>query len=266
MSAPTANELSRRLARMRSPSSNGDGAPATEDLDWFLFQSFPECAVPPAKFAELVPVYARALRTGARFDYELLFVRVLELHDLVGSEGIRSVAHAAVARAFGGGFDPADAVAALRFALRALPADDGFLDDMLSRADLASLRFQWTLDFVLDEREPADYLTLSYLRDDDPATASLLEAFPIAPGRARTVAAFLADEECRARLEAGWETETSTEERAALAAALREKLPGFSADAPRHAPGAIPPATRGPGAGRLPGAAASPERPSSSSP
>jgi hypothetical protein len=230
MSTETEPELRERLERVRAPSSNGagGGAPATEDLDWFLFQSFPECAVPPGTFAELVPVYERALRGGARFDHELLFVRLLELHELVGEAAVRSIARAAVERVIAGGFEPAEAIAALRFALRALPPEDPFLDDVLGRPGLEGFRFRWTLDFVLDERGEREYLALSYLRDDDPATAPLMARFAVPAARREKLAAFFAEAACRERLERGWEEVTRPEERAALSDALRERLPGFA--------------------------------------
>lgn len=233
MSAETDPELRDRLARVRTPSSNGDGhgAPATEDLDWFLFQSFPECAVPPETFVELIPVYEHALRAGARFDHELLFVRMLELHEHVGEKSVHAIARAAVDRVLAGGFEPAEAIAALRFAIRALPAEDPFLDEVLAREELARFRFRWTLDFVLDERGPHEYLALSYLRDDDPETAPLMARFAVPAGRMEKLAAFFGPEACRERLEKGWAGGTGPEERAALAKALEERLPGFGAPA-----------------------------------
>jgi len=234
MSTGTPDELRERLARIHRPSANGDegaadtAAPASDDLDWFLFRSFPECEVSPALFAELVPVYEKALRAGARFDHELLYVRTLELVDQVGIEAVRRIARAALERTLAGGFDPADAVAALRFALRTLPADEPFLDDVLGRPSLAGLRFQWTLDFVLDERDVAEYLALSYLRDDDPDTAGLLARFPVPPARLDRLARFFEADACRRRLAVGWEEHTAPEERHGLAAQIAERLPGFA--------------------------------------
>lgn len=231
MSAETESELRQRLERVRAPSSNGagGGAPPTEDLDWFLFQSFPECAVPADTFVALVPVYERALRAGARFDHELLFVRMLELHERVGEAAVRSMARAAVERVLSGGFEPAEAIAALRFAVRALPAEDPFLDEVLERADQETFRFRWTLDFVLDERGEREYLALSYLRDDDPTTAPLMAKFAVPAAQREKLAAFFAPEACRERLQRGWTAATAPDERAALAAAVKERLPGFVA-------------------------------------
>jgi hypothetical protein len=233
VSAELSPELQERLARLGGPSSNGGGGaearvPDADDLDWFLFHSFPECEVAPDTFAGIVPVYERALRAGAAFDHELLFVRALELSDRIGPEHLERLARAAVERVRHRGFDPADAIAALRFALRTLPPEDSFLDDLLESADLASFRFHWTVDFVLDSRDLDEYLALSYLRDDDPATADLLRRFPVPEGRLRRLAAFLAPEACRRRIEAGWEAETAPRERAALAAALAGRLGGFT--------------------------------------
>lgn len=233
MTTDAESELRDRLERVRAPASNGHGhdAPATEDLDWFLFESFPECAVPPETFVELVPVYEHALRAGARFDHELLFVRALELHDRIGEARVRSIARTAVDRVLEGGFEPAEAIAALRFAVRALPPEDPFLDEVLQRDDLAAFRFRWTLDFVLDERGSREYLALSYLRDDDPATAPLMARFAVPPARMEKLAAFFGTEACRARLEAGWTAGTDARERTALAAAVKERIPGFTAPA-----------------------------------
>jgi hypothetical protein len=224
------SELRSRLSRVRLSMSNGSSgsSPATEDLDWFLFQSFPECAVPAETFAELVPVYESALRSGAYFDHELLFVRLLELHELVGEGALHDTARAAVERVLAGGFEPAEAIAAMRFAMRAAPADDPFLDEILSRPELEAFRFRWTVDFVLDERGEREYLAVSYLRDDDPATAALMERFAVPPARREKLAAFFAEDACRERLERGWTGITRPEEREALAAALKQRLPGFA--------------------------------------
>ena len=229
MNARAGSELQERLQRVRPPSSNGAGAvPATDDLDWFLFQSFPDCAVPAETFAELVPVYERALRAGAYFDHELLFVRLIELHELVGEAGVRAVARAAVERTLSGGFEPAEGIAALRFAMRTLPETDQFLDDVLSRPALEAFRFRWTVDFVLDERGESEYLAVSYLRDDDPATAPLMKNFAVPAARREKLAAFFAPDACRQRLQEGWAAVTRPEERDALAESLKARLPGFA--------------------------------------
>ncbi|MGQ0721381.1 MAG: hypothetical protein ACT4PE_07405 [Candidatus Eiseniibacteriota bacterium] len=188
-------ELEQRLARLGAVSANGggraDAAPSTDDLDWFLYESFPECAVPAETFVGLVPLYERALRTGASFDFELLFVRVVELAHRIGKDGVLRVAWAARDRLLDGRFEPQEGIAALRFALRALPEDDPFLDEVLQRESLAAFREEWALDFMLDERGPAEYFALSYLRDDDPETAEVLACFPVPASRAAKLAAFL---------------------------------------------------------------------------
>jgi hypothetical protein len=233
MSIESTPEVRERLARLHGPSSNGDDAakakaPSTDDLDWFLFHSFPDCEVAPDTFAEIVPVYERALRTGAEFDYELLFVRMLELSGSLGRETVRGIARAAVERVLADGFDPADSVAALRFALRTLPEDDRFVGEVLERDGLVAFRFHWTVDFVLDERDLAEYLSLSYLRDEDPATADLLREFPVPEFRLERLRAFFEPDACRRRIEAGWESGTMPHERDGLASALRDRLPGFA--------------------------------------
>jgi hypothetical protein len=195
-------ELELRSARLCAVSANGgraDAAPSTDDLNWFLYESFPECAVPAETFAQLVPLYERALRAGADFDFELFFVRVVELADRIGTDGVLRVARAARDRLLDGRFEPHDGIAALRFALRALPEDDAFLDELLRRESLAAFREEWARDFVLDERGPREYFALSYLRDDDPQTAAVLARFPVPASRAAKLAAFLDAAERRAR-------------------------------------------------------------------
>jgi hypothetical protein len=203
MSGGPSPELEQRLARLGRVSANGggraDAAPTADDLNWFLYESFPECAVPAETFVELVPLYERAMRAGANFDFELLFVRVVELADRIGKDGVLRVARAARDRLLEGRFEPHDGIAALRFALRALPEDDPFLDEVLQRESLAGFREEWARDFSLDERGTREYLALSYLRDDDPETAGVLARFPVPPSRAAKLAAFLDAAERRAR-------------------------------------------------------------------
>jgi hypothetical protein len=198
-------ELQQRLLRLGLPSPNGggrpDAAPSSDDLDWFLYESFPECAVPAETFVQLVPVYERALRAGATFDFELLFVRVVELAERIGTDGVQRIARAARDRLLEGGFEPLDGIAALRFALRALPEADPFLDELLQRPALESFRLQWTQDFVLDERGPREYFALSYLRDDDPETAGVLARFPVPASRVAKLESFLEEAATRARLD-----------------------------------------------------------------
>jgi hypothetical protein len=202
MSGGPRPELEQRLARLGALSSNGGGAassPSTDDLNWFLYESFPECAVPPETFAGLVPLFERALRAGASFDFELLFVRVIELAERIGRDGVLRVARAARDRLLEGNFEAHEGIAALRFAVRALPEDDAFLDELLRRSSLAGFREEWARDFALDERGPGEYFALSYLRDEDPETAGVLARFPVPVARAAKLAAFLEDAERRAR-------------------------------------------------------------------
>lgn len=229
------DEIAERVARLRGASSNGasSSAPSADDLDWFLFHSFPGCLVEPTRFASLLPVYERALASGTTFDFELLFVRLLELRDAVPAEVRSSVARAALRRAIEQGFDPADAIAAIRFAIRVLTDADAFLERLLADEACAPLRFQLTVDFVLDERELDDYLALSYLREGDPDAAPVLEDFPLMPRARSRLAALFEESACRRRLEEGWSTWTEEFERPTLRQALDAKLPGFRpADAP----------------------------------
>jgi hypothetical protein len=229
MSEEPSAELRERLARVSVPSSNGGAGtvPAPDDLDWFLYESFPECQVPLATWLELLPVYGRALRAGAAFDFELLFVRVLEHADRVGQAAIGALARAARDRLLGGGFEPPDGIIALRFLLRALPAEDGFLDDVLTRDAHAAFRFLWTLDFVLDERGATEYFALSYLRDEDPDTAVILARFPVPESRRAALESFLAPDACRRRLEDGWCRCVPDDERYAAREAVRVRIRDF---------------------------------------
>ncbi|MFN8177891.1 MAG: hypothetical protein U0167_08185 [bacterium] len=222
-------EIEERLARLRGASGNGAAsvAPEADDLDWFLFHSFPGCDVEPAQLAALLPVYERALATSAAFDFELLFVRVLELRDAIAPDAREGIARAAARRVLAGGFDPADAIAAIRFAARALADVDAFLDRLLADEACASLRFQLSVDFVLDERELADYLALSYLREGDPDASPLLAAFPVAKGAEARLARFFDQAACRRRIEEGWSRFCEPAERAMLLQALQSKFPGF---------------------------------------
>jgi len=223
-------EIEQRLARLKGEARNGSASPSPDpdDLDWFLFHSFPGTDVEPAQFAALVPVYERALATGATFDVELLFVRSLELGDAIPSEARMGLARAAARRVIERGFDAGDAIAAIRFAARVLPDADGFLDLLLDDHDCAQLRFQLGVDFILDERELGDYLALSYLREGDPDAASLLEQFPLSKRAQERLARLFDEQECGRRLREGWWRWTEPAERATLREALQEKLPGFA--------------------------------------
>jgi hypothetical protein len=125
------------------------------------------------------------------------------------------------------GFDPADAIAAIRFAIRVLPDAETFVQRIAEDEACARLRFLLSVDFELDERELDDYLALSYLRDGDPDAAPVLGGFPLASGVLPRLAALFEEGACRRRLEEGWETFTAPDERPTLLEALREKLPGF---------------------------------------
>lgn len=232
MAAERIDEVEERIARLGAPGNGASASYDADDLDWFLFHSFPGSEVGPDRLASLLPLYERAIAAGATFDVELLFVRTLELGDAVPAASRTSLARAAVRRALDGGFDSADAIAAIRFGLRTLP-DAGFLDRLVEDPALEGLRFQLTVDFTLDERDLADYLALSYLRDEDPDAGPLLAGFPVpAPARER-LAAFFAEPACRARLRDGFERWTDPEERPTLVRALEEKLPGFTPAAGR---------------------------------
>lgn len=229
MTTKPVEEIEERLARLRGASGNGatTASPDADDLDWLLFQSFPGCAVEPARFVTLLPAYQQAIASGVMFDFELLFVRLLELGDAVAADTRRQVARAALQRLLEEGFDPADAIAAIRFAIRVLPDVEQFLARLGGDEACARLRFQLTVDFVLDERELDDYLALSYLREGDPDAASVLEGFPLAPGVKDRLSALFEASACRARLEQGWTRWSEAEDRATLREALSSKVPGF---------------------------------------
>jgi hypothetical protein len=222
-------ELEARLARLTAPGSNGGppALPSADDLDWFLFHSFPGCEVPAERFGSLLPVYERALREGASFDLELLFVRVLEVGDVIPAEARRALARAAVDRALAGGFDSSDAMAALRFAVRALPDEPAFLDRLARDPALEKLRWQLAVDFALDDRALEDYLAISYLRDGDPDIAPRLERFPVSPAARALLEKLFGEGGGRRRIEAGFDEFVDPDERAMLLEALEERIPGF---------------------------------------
>jgi hypothetical protein len=225
------SELRERLARMKDPSTNGgSGAfvPSEDDLDWFLFNSFPDCEVTPARFVELLPVYERALRAGSAFDTELLFVRMLEMGEPVTEDARASLACVAGERVLSGSLDSADAIAAVRFIVRTHPDPGAFLDHLLRDPALARLRWQITLDFVLDERSLDDYLAVSYLRDADPDAGPRLAGHPVSRDAWARLTEWLDPEASRRRLEQGFASFAETEEREGLREALRERAPGFN--------------------------------------
>jgi hypothetical protein len=229
MTPARAVEVDERVARLRSSRGNGASAtPSTDDLDWVLFHSFPGSEVEPARLIELIPLYADSLSRGAVFDFELLFVRVLELGASIPDETRIGLARAAAGRALAGRFDPADAIAAVRFVIRALPNSEDFLEQMATGADAARLRFDLTVDFLLDERDLGDYLALSYLREGDPDAEPVLARFPV-PESARTrLAAFFEESACRRRVQEGWPSWVEEAERATLLEALRALWPNFT--------------------------------------
>ena len=201
---PELPDLQDRLERLRRPSANGSGAPRRdgEDLDWFLLRSFPDCGVSPELFVELVPVFVESIRNGISFDVELLYVRCLELGSRLGAEGLETVAEAGLRRAFDGGFDAADSLASIRFALRVIPGET-FLPRLLEDDDLEELRFRMTVDFVLDERDLGEYLAVSYLRDGDPEIGDRLAPYPVRESDREILEGFLDRDACRTRIERG---------------------------------------------------------------
>ena len=219
-----------RLARMTTPGSNGGNPvlPAADDLDWFLFHSFPGCEVPADRFAGLLPVYERALRAGTAFDVELLFVRVLEVGDVVPVDVRQSLARAASGRALERGFDSSDAMSVIRFVIRAFPSETTFLDRLMDDPGLERLRWELAVDFALDDRSLDDYLAVSYLRDGDPEVVSRLDSFPVMPAARERLEILLGADGGRRRIEAGFEEFAEPAERAMLLEALAERFPGFA--------------------------------------
>lgn len=220
-------ELEERIARLGASGNGQSPAPDGEDLDWLLFHTFPGSHVDPGRLAALLPRFVRALEDGVAFDFELLYVRALELDAVIPDAQRDALARAAMRRALAGGFDPADAVAALRFALR-VTSPDAFLPAFLADPAQERLRFHLTMDFTLDERSLEDYLALSYLRDGDRDADRTLARYPVPAGAVAELAAFLEENACRRRLEAGFTAWVDAEEREMLAQALAEKLPGIS--------------------------------------
>jgi hypothetical protein len=210
---PRSSELSERLARLRAP----DASPSGEDLDWFLFRSFPDCEVSATCFRELLPVYATALERGARFDFELLFVRAIELRDASCDETCVAIARAAAQRVLDAQLDPADAISALRYGSRVLPDPEAFWIDWTARGELARMRFEITLDFALDERGLDDYWTLAYLTN-----------VAIDAAVRDRIAAFFEEDACRARLEEGWRRWIEPSEEEFLASIVTARFPGLA--------------------------------------
>jgi hypothetical protein len=176
-------------------------------------------------FAELLPIYQAALQSGLVFDYELLYVRLLEFGDRLDRDALDAIARSAVERMVDGGFDAADSVAALRFAIRVLPADEPFLDSLMQSSEQEALCFQLTVDFVLDARELDEYLAVSYLRDGDPEADAVLRRHPIPEVFRRRIERFFAPESCRERIEQGWRKWGSKAEYEELAGVLRKRIP-----------------------------------------
>lgn len=194
-----------------------DAVPSGEDLDWFLFRSFPNCEVSPSCFRELLPAYVPAIERGVRFDFELLYVRAIELRDDSCRAACVAIAHAVAKRTLDAGFDAADTIAALRYCSRSLPDPGTFWNEWTKRPALARRRFEVTLDFVLDERELDDFWTLGYL----PYVA------PDAEVR-RRIGDFFSEEACRARLERGWDGWVDHAEGAFLVGVVTARIPGFA--------------------------------------
>lgn len=225
MSLDRLDEVEEHVARLLG-SGNGQAPADGEELDWLLFHSFPGSDLDPARLAALLPRYEAALDAGVDFDFELLFIRALELDRAIGDEARRSLARTAMRRVRADAFDPSDAVTALRFALRVLPPDE-FLAPLLEDPALERLRFHLTVDFTLDERSLDDYLALSYLRDGDRDADRVLARYPVPAVAHARLAESLAEPACRRRLEAGFPRWTDPSERELLARALSEKLPGI---------------------------------------
>ncbi len=220
-------EIEERIARLGASGNGQSPAPDGEDLDWLLFHTFPGSDLDPGQLAALLPRFTRALENGVAFDFELLYVRALELDAVIPDAQRGALAHAAVRRALAGGFDPADAIATLRFALRVIPPE-GLLPAFLQDAAQERFRFHLTLDFTLDERSLEDYLALSYLRDGDRDADRILARYPIPASAVAALGAFLEEGACRRRLEAGFAVWVDADEREMLAQALVEKLPGIA--------------------------------------
>lgn len=220
-------EIEERIARLGKSGNGQSPAPDSEDLDWLLFHTFPGSDMAPARLAELLPRFTRALEGGVAFDFELLYVRALELDAVIPDAARAALARAAVRRALAGGFDPADAIAAVRFALRVIPAGE-FLPAFLEDPAQERFRFHLTADFTLDERSLRDYLALSYLRDGDRDADRILTRYPVPTAAAAALAVFLEEGACRRRLEAGFAAWADPDERDMLAHALAEKLPGIA--------------------------------------
>lgn len=217
-----AAETQARLARL-APAETSE-LPETDDLDWVLFHSFPDCEVAPADFAASLPHFERALRAGVSFDYELLFVRTLEVGSAIAPTPREDLARAAIDRTLAGAFEPAEAMAAIRFVARVLPESDAFFARLFAEESLAELRWQISADFALDERELDDYLAVSYLRDADPDAGPRLESFPVGAEAKAQLERFLAADAVRVRLADGFARFADPAERDMLRDAFRERL------------------------------------------
>ncbi len=228
MTPARVDETDERIARLRAFRHNGATTPSADDLDWVLFHSFPGSEVEPARLVELIPIYADAVERGGGFDFELLFVRVLELGDSISADTRTALARTAARRTLGGDFDPADAIAAVRFVIRALPRWEELVDPLITDPRAGRLRFDLTVDFVLDERDLDDYLALSYLREGDPDAAPVLARYPVPKDAKARLADFFEDSACRRRVQEGWSTWADVAERPTLLEALRSLWPSFA--------------------------------------
>ena len=139
-----AAETQARLARLAPAEANA--LPEVDDLDWVLFHSFPDCEVAPADFAATLPHFERALRAGVGFDYELLFVRTLEVGETIGAGPREDLARAAIDCTLANAFEPAEAMAAIRFVARVLPENDAFFAKLFAEESLAERAFCFISD------------------------------------------------------------------------------------------------------------------------
>ncbi|MEZ5064163.1 MAG: hypothetical protein R3B81_05480 [bacterium] len=229
MTAPESRESFERVVALAETRRNGAPALAdVDDLDWCLFHSFPDCELTPKDFARTLPAFTAALEAGVNFDLELLFVRALEIGEAASAESRAALARAALARLAAGALDSSDAIATVRFAIRTVPAGEEPLARLLDTPALEALRWQMSVDYVLDERSLEDYLAMSYLRDTDPDAVRLLERFPIPAAHREQLAAFFADDACRARIAAGFGSFADPAESGLLREGLAERLPGLA--------------------------------------
>ncbi|HMB68437.1 MAG TPA: hypothetical protein VKU85_03975 [bacterium] len=221
----TTQETRERVERLLAPPGNGHGAPGGDDLDWILFRSFPRGAVDADTFARLVPTCVHALDSGAVFDHELLFVRLIEMADACADGDLAEAARAAARRLLTGGFDPDETPAVVRFVVRALPDADDTLETLLRDPGHERLRFFLTADFLLDERDLPDYLALSYLRDSDPDAPAALTRHPVPDRLRERLARFLEPEVALDRIRTGWKRWASAAECDALRDGIAARWP-----------------------------------------